>query len=280
MNADSGLLIAFEGLDQSGKQTQAELLRDRLTSDGRSVRLLSFPDYETVSARRSAARCAVSASHSAEVMQLLYVANRFEWKGEIVRAKDAGTILVCDRHLRVERRVRRGAGARRRVAREIQKYLPQPDTTFLLDIAPDVSADRKTLNRDKYESDLSLLSRVRDSYRRQASRAGWTRLGCGSDWSAVAADVWKTVACPANVERDVTRSRCPSRNSPRGVGWMPSPQLNGGEDQVGVRRIAHDLVEVDHVVKRRFRADPLVDLVPDPRLLGVPTSVGAIGGTL
>ncbi len=27
-----GLLIAFEGLDQSGKQTQAELLRDRLVS--------------------------------------------------------------------------------------------------------------------------------------------------------------------------------------------------------------------------------------------------------
>ena len=35
----SGLLIAFEGLDQSGKQTQAELVRDRLTSSGRSVRL-------------------------------------------------------------------------------------------------------------------------------------------------------------------------------------------------------------------------------------------------
>jgi dTMP kinase len=42
-----GLLIAFEGLDQSGKQTQAELLRDRLIAAGRAVRLLSFPDYGT-----------------------------------------------------------------------------------------------------------------------------------------------------------------------------------------------------------------------------------------
>ena len=42
-----GLLIAFEGLDQSGKQTQAELLRDRLTDAGRKVKLLSFPDYQT-----------------------------------------------------------------------------------------------------------------------------------------------------------------------------------------------------------------------------------------
>ena len=42
-----GLLIAFEGLDQSGKQTQAERLRDRLKEDGRKARLVSFPDYGT-----------------------------------------------------------------------------------------------------------------------------------------------------------------------------------------------------------------------------------------
>jgi len=42
-----GLLIAFEGLDQSGKQTQAERLRDHLIEKGRRVRLISFPDYRT-----------------------------------------------------------------------------------------------------------------------------------------------------------------------------------------------------------------------------------------
>ena len=36
-----GLLIAFEGLDQSGNQTQTERLRDRLIAAGRQVRLLS-----------------------------------------------------------------------------------------------------------------------------------------------------------------------------------------------------------------------------------------------
>ena len=42
-----GALIVFEGLDQSGKQTQAELLRDRLKAGGRKARLVSFPDYGT-----------------------------------------------------------------------------------------------------------------------------------------------------------------------------------------------------------------------------------------
>ena len=36
-----GLLVVFEGLDQSGKQTQAERLRDHLMAAGRTVRLLS-----------------------------------------------------------------------------------------------------------------------------------------------------------------------------------------------------------------------------------------------
>ena len=47
INNVRGLLIAFEGLDQSGKQTQAESLRDYFTSRGRDSHLMSFPDYTT-----------------------------------------------------------------------------------------------------------------------------------------------------------------------------------------------------------------------------------------
>jgi len=42
-----GMLIAFEGLDQSGKETQAQQLRERLREAGHKVRILSFPDYGT-----------------------------------------------------------------------------------------------------------------------------------------------------------------------------------------------------------------------------------------
>ena len=35
----AGALIVFEGLDQSGKQTQAELLRDRLKQEGHKARV-------------------------------------------------------------------------------------------------------------------------------------------------------------------------------------------------------------------------------------------------
>jgi dTMP kinase len=193
LRADHGLLVAFEGLDQSGKQTQAELLRDRLASNGRAVRLLSFPDYQTVIGAEIGRALRGEREYTADVMQLLYVANRYEWKGEITRAKAAGTIVVCDRYLASSIAYGEAQGLDAAWLADIQKYLPQPDITFLLDIAPDASARRKTTDRDKYERDLSLLSRVRSSYLHQSDAAGWVRLDAARPADVIAGDVYKAV---------------------------------------------------------------------------------------
>ncbi len=193
MKASRGLLIALEGLDQSGKQTQAELLRDRLMAGGRSVRLLSFPDYHTAIGAELGRALRGERDYGPDVMQLLYVANRYEWKGDIVREKDAGTILVCDRYLASSVAYGEAQGLDVAWLTEIQKYLPQPDITFLLDIPPEVSARRKTIDRDRFERDLEMLARVRESYLRQA-QAGWVRLDANRDRNAVAADVYAAVS--------------------------------------------------------------------------------------
>jgi dTMP kinase len=193
LKADRGLLVAFEGLDQSGKQTQAELLRDRLTSQGRRVHLLSFPDYQTVIGAEIGRALRGEREYTADVMQLLYVANRYEFKRDILRQKESGTIVVCDRYLASSVAYGEAQGLDARWLTEIQRYLPQPDTTFLLDIAPAVSARRKTADRDKYERDLSLLARVRDSYLRQATQPDWVRLDASRDKHDVAADVYEAL---------------------------------------------------------------------------------------
>ena len=183
-----GLLVAFEGLDQSGKQTQAELLRDRLTARGRAVQLLSFPDYDTHIGQEIGRALRGERDYGADVMQLLYVANRYEWKAQIVRAREAGTILLCDRYLASSVAYGEAFGLDGAWLLEMQKHLPQPDLTILLDIPPDVSARRKTADRDKYERDLALLARVRASYVRQAA-SGWLCLDADRDRAAVADDV-------------------------------------------------------------------------------------------
>ena len=188
-----GLLIAFEGLDQSGKQTQAERLRDRLTAQGRSVRLLSFPDYETVIGGEIERALRGERHYGPDVMQLLYVANRYEHKQTMVDAMKAGTILLCDRYLASSVAYGEAQGLDASWLLDIQKYLPPPDVTILLDIPPGVSARRKSSDRDKYERDLALLGRVRDSYLRQSAR-GWVRIDADRAREAVAAEVFAAVA--------------------------------------------------------------------------------------
>ena len=135
-----GLLIVFEGLDQSGKQTQAEGLRDHLTSLGRECRLLSFPDYSTPIGSEISRGLHGDREYGPDVMQLLYVANRHEKKPEIERALDAGTTIVCDRYIASSVAYGEAHGLDPRWLTEIQRFLPAPDLSILLDIAPETAA--------------------------------------------------------------------------------------------------------------------------------------------
>ena len=101
---------------------------------------------------------------------------RRESKPQIEAAIAAGTILVCDRYLASSVAYGEALGLDPAWLTEIQRHLPQPALTILLDIAPATAARRKSANRDRYERDLALLGRVRESYRRQATQPQWLRL--------------------------------------------------------------------------------------------------------
>jgi dTMP kinase len=189
-----GLLVVFEGLDQSGKQTQAERLQERLAAAGRTVRLLSFPSYDTHLGGEIGRLLHGEREYGADTAQLLYIANRFEWKPEIEMELARGTVVVCDRYQASSIAYGEAFGLDPVWLADIQKYLPQPDLTVLLDIDPQVSASRKTANRDKFERDLALLGRVRQSYLRQAAGPGWLRVDAGRDRDVVAADVHAAIA--------------------------------------------------------------------------------------
>jgi dTMP kinase len=188
-----GLLVAFEGLDQSGKQTQAEALRDRLVLAGRAVRLLSFPDYATPIGAEIARALAGARDYAPDVMQLLYVANRYEWKAEIERERARGAIVICDRYLASGVAYGEAQGLDQVWLVDVQRHLPQPEVTFLLDMAPEISARRKAADRDRYERDLALLARVRQSYLRLAGAGGWIALDATRAPDAIAADVYAAV---------------------------------------------------------------------------------------
>jgi dTMP kinase len=184
-----GLLIAFEGLDQSGKQTQAELLRDRLKQSGRKARLVSFPDYGTSIGEEIARALAGEREYGPDVMQLLYVANRYERKDDLKRWLDGGLILVCDRYMASSVAYGEAFGLDPAWLIDMQKYLPQPALTIMLDITSETAVQRKAVDRDRYERDLELLARVRESYHRQAAEQNWLVLDGVRSKEAIATDV-------------------------------------------------------------------------------------------
>jgi dTMP kinase len=189
----SGALIVFEGLDQSGKQTQAERLRDWLKELGHKSRLVSFPDYGTSIGEEIARALQGERDYDADVMQLLYVANRYERKGDITRWLDGGLMLVCDRYMASSVAYGEAQGLEPAWLTDIQKYLPRPSLTIMLDIAPQTAVQRKSVDRDRYERDLAMQERVRESYRRQAAAEGWMVIDGERSKDAVAADVMAAV---------------------------------------------------------------------------------------
>jgi dTMP kinase len=190
----AGLLIAFEGLDQSGKQTQAELLRDRLKEEGRKARLVSFPDYGTSIGEEIARALAGERDYEPDVMQLLYVANRYERKADLQRWIDGGLVLVCDRYTASSVAYGEAQGLDPAWLTDMQRFLPPAALTIMLDIAPETAVTRKSADRDKYERDLAMQGRVRDSYHRQAAAGHWAVLDGERPKDVIAGDVFAAVS--------------------------------------------------------------------------------------
>ena len=190
----TGHLIVFEGLDQSGKQTKAELLRDRLKEEGHKSRLVSFPDYGTSIGEEIARALQGEREYGPDVMQLLYVANRYERKPDLLRWLEGGLVLVCDRYTASSIAYGDAFGLDAAWLTDVQKFLPPATLTILLDIAPETAVARKAADRDRYERDLALQSRVRESYHRQASAAGWVVLDGERDKNTIAADAFTAVS--------------------------------------------------------------------------------------
>lgn len=187
------MLIAFEGLDQSGKQTQARHLRARLEQDGHRVRAMSFPDYGTPIGGEIEQALAGERNFGPDVMQLLYVANRFEHKPRLDLWIGSGDVVVCDRYRASTVAYGEAQGLDPIWLEEIQRDLPAAVLTLLLDVSPETAVARKATGRDRYERDVVMLGRVRESYRRQAADDGWSLIDAEQPKDAVAEAVARAV---------------------------------------------------------------------------------------
>ncbi|MGR3757265.1 MAG: dTMP kinase [Tranquillimonas sp.] len=145
--------ISFEGIDGSGKSTQARRLAERLRAEGREVVLTrepgGSPGAEEI--RRLVLEGAPE-RWSAETEILLFTAARRDHLERVIRpALDRGATVICDRFAD-STRVYQGtrSGDLMRLVDRLHDLMigAEPDLTFLIDMAPDAALARALARPD------------------------------------------------------------------------------------------------------------------------------------
>jgi dTMP kinase len=168
------VFVTFEGIDGSGKTTQAALLAEWLGGRGREVVLLREPGG-TPLGERLRGLLLDGAAMSAWAEAALFAAARAELVAREIRpALERGAAVVCDRYLDSSlayQGVGRGLGIDAVLElNEIATGGLMPDRTFVLLLDPDDSAARRAGDPDRIErEDGSFVAALDDGYRRIVS---------------------------------------------------------------------------------------------------------------
>jgi len=175
-----GIFLSLEGVDGSGKSTQAARLAQALRDEGLSVELLREPGGTALGERLREvllSRSETAIGTSAEL--LLFSAARAQLLEErIVPALQAGSIVILDRFCDSTFAYQ---GYGRRLPEGYLDALEtwvvgewQPVRTWVLDVSPEVSRARRSGRgeaEDRFEAEAeSFRARVRQGYLERARR--------------------------------------------------------------------------------------------------------------
>jgi dTMP kinase len=168
------MFVTFEGLDGSGKSTQAELLTEHLRGLGRDAVLTREPGGTELGERvRELLLAEGEISPWAEAA--LFAAARAELVAQVIRpALERGADVICDRYLDSSlayQGIARGLG----VGRVLELNRPAigdllPDLTFLLLLDPEQAVQRTDADPDRIEREgAGFRAEVDRAYRELAA---------------------------------------------------------------------------------------------------------------
>lgn len=165
-----GLFVCIEGIDGSGKTTQAKLLIDRLRGDEKKVSLYSYPTHDSRYGKIIRDEfLAGKIEMSVEEQFLLYLLDMQSDKKKIISELSSGSIVMSERYF-VSTIAYQSAGnfdyEKAKAVEEIMA-LPRPDLIFYIDLEPEIAFERKKKQKGKtdiFESAQEYMNKVRNVY--------------------------------------------------------------------------------------------------------------------
>ncbi|MCD8390662.1 MAG: thymidylate kinase [Firmicutes bacterium] len=201
-----GILIAVDGVDSSGKQTQTELLRKRLKSDGVNIRAVSFPVYDSPSS--SLIKMYLDGEFgtnpddvNAYTASAFFALDRFaSYKTDWGADYNGGAVILADRYTTSNMIHQAGKiddlSEKKKFIDWVYDFeynicgLPKPDITIFLDMPPEYGI-RLMENRankidgtdvkDIHERNREYLQKSYDNAVFVAESYGWKRIVCAEN---------------------------------------------------------------------------------------------------
>ncbi len=195
-----GKLIVIEGLDGSGKATQAKLLCESLEKQGLKVRKVSFPDYDSASS--ALVKMYLNGEFgkdpndvNAYAASAFYAVDRYaSYKKDWGKFYEDGGVIVADRYT-TSNAVHQCSKLNEEAWDEYLEWLfdfeyeklgiPAPDAVIYLKVDTEVSQklmtgryDGDESKKDIHEGNIDYLNRSRKAAAYCSKKLGWKEIEC------------------------------------------------------------------------------------------------------
>jgi dTMP kinase len=175
MKIPSGYIVAIEGIDAAGKNTQSLLLSRWLRRKGIETARMSFPDYGTPIGKEIKSFLSGRRAYPIELQHLLFAANRWEKLDDIESRLRAGETVIVNRYTESNLAYGRANGLDSTWLAGLEDGLPKADLVIVLDASPRTLRSRRpSSSKDVYEKSSALQGKAQKAYRELAQERGWS----------------------------------------------------------------------------------------------------------
>ena len=202
-----GKIITIEGTDCSGKETQAKLLIERLSTLGYKVKMLSMPFYDSPTGKIIAGPYLAkfgetyfpegAVNVSPYVASLYYTADRAYNKERLLKILEENDFVILDRYMFSNLAHQ---GSKIEDPKEREKFfdfmdkleldmlsLPKSDYTFFLHMPTEVAVElrkNRAEKADEHEKNIEYLKKTEQMYIDLCERYNIEKIECAKDGHA------------------------------------------------------------------------------------------------